>query len=69
MEDRLKEFEGREIDVNCGSGAIYRGTVEHVKDGILILKDDNDLTVFIAIDRIVAVAQRVDPVIRPGFIA
>lgn len=69
MEDRLKQFEGKKIDINCGSGAIYRGTVETVGGGILEMRDESNSIVFISVERIIAVTECLEPAIRPGFIA
>lgn len=68
MEEKLREFEGRKIDVNCGSGASYRGLVLSGNDGILSLRDESDTTIFISIDRIIAITECLEPAIRPGFI-
>ena len=69
MEEKIKEFSGKSIDVNCGSGAVYRGVVEKVDDGILVLKDEMDATVYISVEQVIAITERLEPAIRPGFIA
>ena len=69
MEEKIKEFHGKSIDVNCGNGAVYRGVVEKVDDGILVLKDESDSIVHISVRRVIAFTERMEPAIRPGFIA
>lgn len=68
MEDKLREFDGKKIDVNCGTGAIFRGIVENVASGLLTLKDETAVVVFISIESIIAVTECSEPTIRPGFI-
>jgi hypothetical protein len=69
MDEKLKQFEGKKIDINCGSGAIYRGVVQKVDDGLLEVKDESDATVFISVKRVIAVTECLEPTLRPGFIA
>lgn len=68
MEDKLEELKGKRVDINCGAGANFRGTVETVDDGLVTLKDEEDRKTNVAIKKIVAVTECVDPVTRPGFI-
>lgn len=68
MEDKLQDLKGKRIDVNCGSGANFRGVVESVGDGIVTIKDEDDQVTNISIKKIIAVTECVDPITRPGFI-
>lgn len=69
MEELLKEMVGKKIDVNCGTAAVYRGTAEEVKNGVLRLKnEDDDVDVYIAIERIAAIYPCKDFPSRPGFV-
>ena len=68
MEDKLEELKGKRVDVNCGAGAIFRGTVESVDDDVVTIKDEDSFITNISIKKIVAVTECVDPVTRPGFI-
>lgn len=69
MEDLLKHFEGKRVDINCGSGAAFRGKVVKVNDDIVQLQDDDDRLFYINCKKVIAVSEASDASIRPGFIA
>ena len=68
MEEKLEELKGKRIDINCGSGANFRGVVENVDDDVVVLKDEDGLITNVSIKKIIAVTECVDPTTRPGFI-
>jgi hypothetical protein len=68
MEELIKRLTGKKIDVSCGSGAILRGEVVEVKDGVLFLRDEDEKSAYVAIDKIATVYECSDAVTRPGFI-
>jgi hypothetical protein len=68
MQQLLSKLVGREIDVVCFGSSSLRGKVIKVEDGVLELKDDNDETCHIAVDKIVAVWEKRDKSRHPGFI-
>jgi hypothetical protein len=68
MEEKLKGFEGSRVDINCGAGANFRGIVKEVDEKIVTIVDEDDRLTSVAIRKIVAVTECVDPVMRPGFI-
>jgi hypothetical protein len=68
MEEKLKEFTNKQVDINCGAGAIFRGTIEEVSDDLVIIKDEHDRRISLAIKKIIAVTEYADPINRPGFI-
>lgn len=68
MEELLKRFIGKKIDVTCATSAVYRGDVIGVESGILEIKDDDDRVVYIAADKIAVVSECSDNSTRPGFI-
>ncbi len=68
MEDILKEFVGKKVDVNCGTGAMYRGLIEKIDDGVVTIKDESEDIVYISVKRIIAFTECHEPAIRPGFI-
>lgn len=68
MEELLRQFVGKKIDVSCGSSAIFRGRVQDVKAGVLSLVDEDARTVFVAIEKIASVCECSDTTGRPGFI-
>lgn len=68
MEELLKQFAGKKVDVSCGPGAILRGHVVEVKDGVLYLRDEEEKSAYVAIDKIATVYECSDSTSRPGFI-
>jgi len=68
MEELIRRLNGKKIDVSCGSGAILRGEVVEVRDGVLYLRDEDDKSAYVAIDKIATVYECSDSVSRPGFI-
>lgn len=68
MEELLKQFVGKKIDVSCGATAIFRGTVQKVQDGVLFLVDEEAGGVFLTIDKIASVCECKDNSGRPGFV-
>ena len=68
MEEVVRQFTGKKIDVSCGSGVALRGEVTDVKGGILYLRDEDGKSAYIAIDKIAAVYECSDSASRPGFI-
>ena len=68
MEELLQSFEGKKIDVTCGSSAVFRGEVVEAGGGVLRLRDEEGKTLFIAIAKIASVYECSDQAGRPGFI-
>lgn len=68
MEELVKKFIGKKIDVSCGTNAVLRGEVVEVANGVLHLKDDEDKAAFVSIDKIATVYECSDSASRPGFI-
>ena len=69
MEELIRRLTGKKVDVNCGPGAMLRGEVIEVKDGVLYLRDEDGKSAFVAIDKIATVYECADTISRPGFIA
>ncbi len=69
MEELIRNLTGKKIDVSCGSGAILRGEVIDVRNGVLHLRDEDEKAAYVAIDKIATVYECSDSVSRPGFIA
>ena len=59
---------GKKLDLYCGGASSLRGEVMKVEDGILELKDAEDRTCYVAIDKIVVVWEAKDPDHRAGFV-
>ena len=68
MEEKLKGFAGKRVDINCGAGAIFRGKVDSVQDGLVTIVDEDDKMTSISIEKIIATTECHEPVSRPGFI-
>ena len=69
MEELLKRYVGKKIDVTCSSNAVYRGHVTGIEGGILEIKDDDDKIIYIAADKITVVYECSDNSMRPGFVS
>ncbi len=68
MEQFLSKFISKRIDVYCGGASSLRGEVLKVEGGILHLKDMDDHTCYVAIDKIVVVWDARDDEHRAGFV-
>ena len=68
MEALLMELKGKKIDVNCGSNVAFRGEILSVDGGLLKLTNEDELEVYIVIDKIAAISECGDLASRPGFI-
>ncbi|MGH9942101.1 MAG: MM0924 family protein [Pyrinomonadaceae bacterium] len=60
MQDFLSKMIGRRVDLHCGAASSLRGEVLRVEGGVLHLKDDEDRTCYIAIEKIVVVWEARD---------
>lgn len=68
MEEFLKQLNGKKIDISCGTNSTVRGDVVDVKNGILYLRDENERTAYVAIEKIAIVWEAKDHQTRPGFL-
>lgn len=68
MEEFLKQFRGKKIDISCGTNSTVRGDVAEVKDGVLYLKDENERVAYVAIEKIAIVWEVLETQHRPGFL-
>lgn len=69
MEELIRRLIGKKIDVSCGSGAMLRGEVVEVRDGVLYLRDEDEKSAYVSIDKVATVYECGDSLSRPGFIA
>ncbi len=67
MDELLKGFMGKEIDVSCGSSATFRGEVVDVKDGVLYLRDEDERVAYLPLEKIAIVWEVKQHNTRPGF--
>ena len=68
MEELIKKLVGKKVDISCGSGAILRGEIVEVTNGVLYLRDEDDKSAYVAVDKIATVYECSDSASRPGFI-
>jgi hypothetical protein len=69
MQDLLSKMIGKKIDVYCGGASSLRGEVVKVKEGVLHLKDSDEKTCFVAIDKVVVIWEAKDDEHRAGFVS
>ena len=68
MEEKLRSLQGKRVDINCGTGAMFRGAVKEVQEKLVTIVDEDEQNTSIAIKKIISVTECADPVHRPGFI-
>jgi len=68
MQTILSKLLGKKIDVYCGGASSLRGEVLKVEEGVLHLKDSDDKTCYVAIDKILVVWEARDEEHRAGFV-
>jgi len=68
MEQFLSKLRGRKIDVYCGGSSSLRGEVLKVEGGVLYLKDSENKTCYVAIDKVIVVWDAADDEHRAGFV-
>jgi hypothetical protein len=69
MQKLLETLLGKKIDLYCGGASSLRGEVLKVEADVLHLKDNDDKTCYVAIDKIVVVWEARDDEHRAGFVA
>ncbi|HKY28247.1 MAG TPA: MM0924 family protein [Pyrinomonadaceae bacterium] len=69
MQDFLSKLIGKKIDLYCGGSASIRGEVIKVEGGVLVLKDADDKTCYVSIDKITIVWDAPDEEHRAGFVS
>ena len=68
MEELIRSLVRKKVDVSCGSGAMLRGEVIEVRNGVLYLRDEDQKSAYVAIDKIATIYECADSASRPGFI-
>ena len=68
MQTILSKLLGKKIDLHCGGASSLRGEVLKVEEGVLHLKDSDDKTCYVAIDKILVVWEARDEEHRAGFV-
>lgn len=52
MEEKLRDLEGKKIDVSFGNTSVVRGVVAEVSGGMLALDDEEGRRMYVAVDKI-----------------
>ena len=68
MEEFLTQMMGKKVDVSCGMNSTVRGDIVTVKDGVLYLRDEDERTAYVAIEKVAVVWEVKDHEIRTGFV-
>lgn len=68
MEETLKNFIGKKINVLCGPAVSFRGDALELVNGVLTLMSEEDDRWYIAVDKVAAVCEVTESHSRPGFI-
>ena len=69
MQELLATMIGKKIDVYCGGASSLRGEVIKVETGVLHLKDSDEKTCFVAVEKIIVVWEAKDEEHRAGFVS
>lgn len=69
MENFLTKMINRRVDVHCSGSISLRGEVARVEAGVLHLKDDEDQTCYVAIEKIAVVVEARERESRAGFLS
>ena len=69
MQQLLSQMIGKKLDVYCSGASSLRGEVLKVEDGVLYLKDSDEKTCFVAVDKIIVVWEARDEEHRAGFVS
>ena len=68
MQTLLSNLIGKKVDVYCGGASSLRGEVMRVEDGVLHLRDSDNKTCYVAIDKIMVIWEARDEEHRAGFV-
>jgi Domain of unknown function (DUF6897) len=69
MQKLLANMIGKKIDVYCGGSSSLRGEVIKVEEGVLHLKDSDEKTCFVSVEKIIVVWEAKDEEHRAGFVS
>ena len=68
MDELLSQMIGKKIDVLCTGASSLRGEVLKVEGGVLHLKDSDEKTCFVAIEKVTVVWEAREEDHRAGFV-
>lgn len=69
MQQLLSQMIGKKLDVYCSGASSLRGEVVKVEDGVLYLKDSDEKTCYVAVDKIIVVWEAREDDHRAGFVS
>jgi len=69
MRELLSKMVGRKVDVVCGGAARLHGEIVKVEGGVLYLKDEEQQTCYVAIEKIAIVWEAREDEKRAGFLS
>ncbi len=69
MNNLLSKMVGKKVDLRCEGSASLRGEVIRVEGGVVQLRDSEDKTCFVSLDKIVVVWEAPDEEHRAGFVS
>jgi hypothetical protein len=69
MQEFLSKMIGRRVDVFCCGAASLRGEITKVEGGVLHLKDEDQQTCYVAIEKIAVVWETREDEKRAGFLS
>ncbi len=69
MEELLTQLMGKKIALTCGTSSVIRGEVAAVQSGILHLRDKDEKTAYIALEKIAVIWEVSEHEGRAGFIS
>ena len=68
MEELLRKFVGKQIDIAFGVNSVVRGEVKDVGNGLALLEDEEQRRVYVALDKITVIWEVKEAHSRPGFV-
>lgn len=68
MDQIIGELIGKKVDVNCGSGTVFRGENSGQSNGILTLTDEDGRRFYIDMSKIISISEVGETASKPGFI-
>jgi len=68
MEELLRKFVGKQVDIAFGVNSVVRGEVKDVSSGLAYLEDEEQRTIYVSLDKISVVWEVKEIHSRPGFV-
>jgi len=68
MEEFLRSFEGKKVDIYCGASSFFSGRLEETGGPVISLTDSDDRKIHIAAEKVIAIRESFEAHSKPGFI-